>query len=311
LPLRSGKNCGEYILETGKRAEMLEVKAPAKINLTLEVLTRMEDGFHGIRSIAQTINLCDTLLFQPSDGDQFSCGDGDWSSGQSLIGKTVTLLRDTVGCSRGVSIDVIKEIPLLSGLGGDSSDAAATLVGLNRLWCLRLSRHDMLSMAERLGSDVSFFLYGGTALLESRGELVTPLPSFPHTWVVLLLPPVARIPGKTRRLYGNIKVDNYSKGAATERLVALLNQGGDIASSTLFNVFDDFALDSFPGLKPYWDRFLDAGAGEIHLAGSGPVLFSLVKNRTRGEKIQRRLEKLGVSSYLTDTRDRSGDILTG
>jgi len=280
---------------------MIEVLAPAKLNLTLEVLARRVNGFHEIRSVAQTINLCDTLRFRLSDSTRFSCADIDWSAAESLIARTVNLLREAVGCSKGALIEVDKRIPLLSGLSGDSSDAAATLCGLNRLWGLGLSQEELLGLAARLGSDVTFFLYGGTALLEGRGEAVTSLPPFPHTWVVLVLPPVPRMPGKTARLYGGIRASHYSDGSVTDRLVACLTKGGEAAPSFLFNVFDEVAPGSFSDLELCWQQFLEAGAREVHLAGSGPVLFSLVRDRARAEEICHRLSKLGLKPYLTDT----------
>ncbi len=280
---------------------MLELMAPAKLNLTLEILARGENGFHEIRSVAQTINLCDTIRFRLGESVEFSCSDADWVASESLVSRTVNLLREAVGCSRGVLIEVEKRIPLLSGLSGDSSDAAAALRGLNRLWELGLSQEELLGLAARLGSDVTFFLYGGTALLEGRGEAVTSLPPFPHNWVVLVLPPVPRMPGKTARLYSGIRESHYSDGSITDRLVACLNQGGGIPSSLLFNVFDEVAPGSFPGLESYRQQFLEAGAPEVHLAGSGPVLFSLVRDRVGAEEICQHLSELGLKHYLTDT----------
>jgi len=265
---------------------MLEVMAPAKLNLTLEVLAKRENGFHEIRSVAQTINLCDTLRFRLSDSTRVSCADTDWSAAESLIAKAVSLLREAAGCSKGVLIEVDKRIPLLSGLSGDSSDAAATLCGLNRLWGLGLSQGELLGLAARLGSDVAFFLHGGTALLEGRGEAVTSLPPFPHTWVVLVLPPVSRMPG----------------------LVACLTKGGEAGPPFLFNVFEEVAPGGFSDLELYWQQFLGAGAREIHLAGSGPALFSLVRDRARAKEICHRLSKLGLKPYLTDTLADSGNI---
>ena len=106
---------------------MLTVLAPAKLNLTLEVLGKRPDGYHEVRSVIQTINLCDSLNFKTSQNISFRSSMTDWASEKSLVSRAVSLLQETTGCSDGVSIEVIKRIPLMSGLGGDSSDAAATL----------------------------------------------------------------------------------------------------------------------------------------------------------------------------------------
>ncbi|MFC1981580.1 4-(cytidine 5'-diphospho)-2-C-methyl-D-erythritol kinase [Chloroflexota bacterium] len=159
---------------------MLTVPAPAKLNLTLEVLGKRPDGFHEIRSVIQAINLCDSLRFQLSQEVTVKSDMPDWSAEESLVSKAASLLQRTTGCSKGASIEVEKLIPLISGLGGDSSDAAAALRGLNQLWKLGLTQEKLVGLAAQLGSDVAFFLYGGTALAEGRGELVTPLPPPPQ-----------------------------------------------------------------------------------------------------------------------------------
>lgn len=280
---------------------MPTLQAPAKFNLTLEVLAKRRDGFHEIRSVIQTINLCDSLRFQLSQNIEFSSDESNWVPEESLVSRAASLLQEVTGCGRGAMIEVNKRIPLLSGLGGDSSDAAATLRGLNELWGLGLSQGKLLELAAQLGSDVAFFLYGGTALVEGRGEMVTSLPSLSPMRVVLLLPQVPRISGKTKRLYAKLKASHYTGGQITDRLVARLTGGGEVIPSMLFNVFDDVARDSFIGLKEYWEQFLRVGAREVHLAGSGPALFTIMEDRAQAEKIYRHLQEQGLESYLLET----------
>ena len=190
---------------------------------------------------------------------------------------------------------------MLSGLGGDSSDAAATLRGLNQLWGLALTPGRLAELASRLGSDVAFFLYGGTALIEGRGEVISPLPPLPQMWVVLLVPPVPRLTGKTGRLYASLKAGYYTDGQITDRLVALLTKGEEMAPANLFNVFGSVASEIFDGLGESRQQFLNAGAKEVHLAGSGPALFTLVKDRVQAEKIYNNLQQKGLESYLVET----------
>lgn len=283
---------------------MLTILAPAKLNLTLEVLAKRPDGFHEIRSLIQAINLCDTLHFRLSRNVEFSCVEPGWIPAQSLVSKATGLLQKTTGCAKGVTIEVEKRIPLISGLSGDSSDAAATLCGLNRLWGLGLALPELVELAAQLGSDVAFFLYGGTTLAEGRGEKVTPLSSLSHMWVVVMLPPVTRKLGKTGRLYASLKPCYYTRGEITDKLSTLLAEGNsseEILIDQLFNVLDDVAPDNFAGLGDYWQQFLCAGARQVHLAGSGPALFTLVKDKVQAEKIYRNLQKQGLESYLTDT----------
>jgi 4-diphosphocytidyl-2-C-methyl-D-erythritol kinase len=280
---------------------MLTVLAPAKVNLTLEVLSKRPDGFHEIRSVIQTIDLCDSLGFQSSQNVTFKSDMPDWVAEESLVSKVVTLLQQTTGCSKGVVIEVKKRIPLLSGLGGDSSDAAAVLRGLNQLWGLELSLEGLFKLARQLGSDVSFFLYGGTALVEGRGEIVTPLPPLPHWWVVLAIPPVPRLAGKTKLLYESLKANHYTDGQITQRLVEELKTGGEFEPSFLFNTFENVAFTRFSGLGVSREHFVKIGATDVHLAGSGPALFTMVEDKDKAEELCILLQNQRLEPYLTET----------
>jgi len=280
---------------------MLTVLAPAKINLTLEVLAKRQDGFHEIRSVIQTINLCDSLSFQLSQDITFEPDMPDWIAEESLVSRAVSLLKETTGCSEGVTVEVKKRIPMMSGLGGDSSDAAAVLRGLNQLWGLNLSKDKLLELARQLGSDVAFFLYGGTALVEGRGEIVTPLPPLPHRWVVLAIPPVPRLPGKTKQLYESLGANHYTDGQITQRLAEELKAGGEFTSSLLFNTFENVAFTSFAGLDVSRSHFVKIGAADVHLAGSGPALFTVVKDKDKAEELCILLQNQRLEPYLTET----------
>jgi 4-diphosphocytidyl-2-C-methyl-D-erythritol kinase len=280
---------------------MLTLLAPAKINLTLEVLAKRRDGFHEIRSVILTINLCDSLHFQLSQNIEFKCDMPKWIPEESLVSKATSLLQEVTGCTKGATIEINRRIPLMSGLGGDSSDAAAILRGLNKLWELSLSPGELLELAARLGSDVAYFLYGGTALVEGRGEIVIPLPPLPHMWVVVMMPPVPLLPGKTGRLYASLNATHYTDGQITKRLVALLTKGNEVIPSNLFNVFDDVAYDNFSGLGGYWKQFSEAGASSVHRAGSGPALFTLIKDKSQAEELYICLQQQGLECYLTET----------
>ena len=280
---------------------MITILAPAKLNLTLEVLAKRQDGFHEVRSVIQTINLGDSLSFQSGQNIEFKSNLPDWIAEESLVSKAANLLQQATGCSKGVTIEVKKRIPLLSGLGGDSSDAAATLRGLNQLWELGLPSAKLVELARQLGSDVAFFLYGGTALVEGRGELVTPLPPLPHRWVVLAVPPVPRLPGKTKQLYASLKASYFTDGWITERLVGELKAGKEFTSSLLFNTFENVTFTRFSKIGVSRSHIMKMGATDVHLAGSGPALFTLVKDRTQAEELYIHLQQQRLESYLAET----------
>ena len=146
----------------------------------------------------------------------------------------------------------------------------------------------MAEIAARIGTDVPFFVYGGTALAQGRGELVTPLPDMPEAWLVLLVPPFS-LPEKTKRMYGALTPADFSDGSRSEALVRRIQQGGRIRDGWLHNAFQRAAYQTFPGLASYRDALLTAGARRVHLAGSGPALFALTSGEEEARQLQRRL----------------------
>ncbi|MFC2066796.1 4-(cytidine 5'-diphospho)-2-C-methyl-D-erythritol kinase [Chloroflexota bacterium] len=280
---------------------MLTFPAPAKLNLTLEVLGKRPDGFHEIRSIMQTVNLCDSLKFHPGNSLIINSAMPGWNAEESLVSRAASLLRETTGCPKGAAVEVEKRIPLVSGLGGDSSDAAATLLGLNKLWELDLTREKLLELAAQLGSDVSFFLHGGTVMAEGRGEIVTPLPPLPTMWAVLIVPDVPRLPGKTKRLYESLKPGHYTDGQITARLAAALREGNKITPQFLFNTFENVAFADFNIRRVYVEHLIKLGAPHVHLAGSGPTLFTLLKDGEQAEDLYIRCKNQGMEAYLVGT----------
>ena len=280
---------------------MLTVLAAAKINLTLEVLGERPDGYHEIRGVIQSIDLCDRLHFRLSRNIKFRCDSPSFVWEESLISHATALLQQATGCAKGATIEITKRIPLSSGLGGDSSGAAATLWGLNKLWELGLSLKELTELALRLGSDVPFFLYGGTALVEGRGEKITPLPPLPRRWVVLMIPDVPRLPEKTKRLYASLKPKHYTDGQITENFIKALKGGKELKPLLLFNTFENVAFEQFTGLKVYKEHFIKLGAQNVHLTGSGPALFTMTKDKAKAEKLYGYLQQQSVECYLADT----------
>ena len=280
---------------------MLTVTAPAKLNLTLEVLGKRPDGYHEIKSVLQTIDLSDTLHFESATGITFQCDMPGWSAEASLVSKAVDLLKKETGNRQGAAIVIEKRIPLMSGLGGDSSGAAAVLRALDELWGLGLPPEKLSGIAARLGSDVAFFLHGSTALAEGRGEKVTPLPSLPEMWVALVVPDTPLEPGKTARMYAALKPAHYTDGGITQKLAAALTKGQRFNPSRLFNTFENVAFNSFPGLNIYKEHLLKLGASHVHLAGSGPALFTMFESKEKAADLCRRCRDQGMNALLVAT----------
>jgi 4-diphosphocytidyl-2-C-methyl-D-erythritol kinase len=280
---------------------MLKYRAPAKINLVLEVLGKRDDGYHEIRSLVQTVNLCDNLAFEIADDISLECIEPALQTKDNLVIRAAELLREASGSNKGARIRLEKHIPWGAGLGGGSSDAAATLLALNGLWELKLTVSNLVELAARLGSDVPFFIHGGAALIEGRGEKVTTLPPSPPAHFVLMLPSLPKITDKTRRLYSLLDRRHFTDGSRVEKAVKFWSQHKQLGSSLFFNVFDEVAFGAFPGLEDYWRRFEEAGAENIHLAGSGSALFSAADIETRANQIQRRLRRHKLQAYAVST----------
>ncbi len=284
---------------------MLTVHAYAKINLTLEVLGKRNDGYHEIASVLQTIDLADVLSFEPSDELKFACRDFDGVRSDLLeesILKVAGLLRGETGCNSGALIRMEHlDIPRAAGLGSSSTDSAAVLKGLNELWALGLSLDDLTRLAANLGSDTPFFIRGGTALAEGRGEKITPLPSPDPVWLLLLNPPVLPFSDKTAKMYGMLTPSHFDDGNSTRNLVVTLLQGTSLNFNLLCNTFENVAFGFFPGLDEYRHGFLNAGVERVHLAGAGPTLFSLVPNKAQGEALANLLGNDGLQTFLVRT----------
>ena len=275
---------------------MLTVYAPAKVNLVLEVLGK-DDDYHRISSIMQSIDLCDVLNFQLDDEIRFEC-DEPGLRRDNLVMRAAVLLKESTKCSLGARIELRKHIPWGVGLGGGSSDAAATLLALNELWGLKLPHYMLVRLASKLGSDVPFFIHKGTALVEGRGEKVTPLPSLASTSFVLLVPPLSKIPGKTKQMYGNLRVADFTGGQFIEAALSSLRERKTIEHHLMFNVFEKVAFDFFAGLDKYRKTLEEAGARGVHLAGSGPCLFTFFSERGEAAELFSRLKKQRLECYL-------------
>jgi len=249
----------------------MRLRAAAKINWVLEVLGRRDDGYHEMRSLMQTMGPCDALELTVGERLNLEVEGAEQPLQDNLVLRAAALLE---GGASGAHIRLTKRIPEAAGLGGGSSDAAAALRGLNELWRLDYGDAQLVEMAVGIGSDVAFFIHGGTALAEGRGERVIPLPDLSPLWLVLLVPPF-RLPEKTRRMYDALRPVDFTDGHRAEALQRRLQRGLPIVDADLHNAFERVAYEVFQGLDTYRDALLAAGARRAHLAGSGPSLFAV------------------------------------
>jgi len=258
----------------------LHLFAPAKVNWTLEVLGRREDGYHEVMTILQTLDIGDRVTLSPDDEVQVRLsgrvgGLAEEPPEQNLALRAAMALRQEVGGKGpGALIELEKVVPAAAGLGGGSSDAAAVLRGLNALWGLGLSLEELSVIGSRLGADVPFFLHGGTAQASGRGEDVAPLPDVPSRRLLIVVPP-GSFSRKTAEMYRRLTPEHYTGGERTRRLVDKLTAGGSVADDDIFNVFERVLAGAVPAAAVI-ERCREAGLGRPHLAGSGPAFFFLL-----------------------------------
>lgn len=270
---------------------MITRAAPAKLNLTLEVLGRRPDGYHALRTIMQTISLADQLTVTSAANLTFTCDDPALGGPDNLVLRAATALRQAAAVTAGAHITLEKHIPTAAGLGGGSSDAAAALLALRELWALDWPRERLAALAAAIGSDVPFFLWGGTALAEGRGERITPLPPLGAFWFVLL-PGDGTPPDKTRRIFAATTPADYGDGSATDRLRAQLERGS-VDPAGFVNTLSGPAERTFGGLAAARAALLAAGARNVLLSGAGPTLFATTTNREEAEQLARTLRASG------------------
>ncbi len=272
----------------------LRLLAPAKVNLAFEVLGRRADGYHEVRTVLQSLSLADELTFEASDALSLTVEpEGAAPVEENLVLAAARLLQRETGVSTGASVHLAKRIPTAGGLGGGSSDAAIALLGLRRLWGLALDADALRGLAARLGSDVPFFVSGGTALGEGRGERLTPLPT-PEGEAVVAVPDASRPRDKTAQMYGLLTPEHYTDGSATADVERRLNSGEPL-DARVVNAFDAVGAEAYPSYTGLCAAFESVGLRPA-LCGAGPSMFAPADAGTASVLAERVAERAGCSA---------------
>ncbi len=278
----------------------LQIPAYAKINLTLEVIGRRDDGYHDVATILQTVDLSDTLTLEAAGALTVECDDPDLSGENNIVWQAAVALARHAGVAPEARIRIAKRIPSAAGLGGGSADAAAALRGLNRLWGLDLPPDELAAVAAGLGSDVPFLLTGGTALGTGRGDELAALPDLPAI-EILLVAPADTIAAKTPTLYRALTPADFSDGRHTQRIAGVSAAGGPLTSADCRNAFERAALGIFPGLAGVWETVASLAQHPPRLSGAGPALFCRPSSESERRTVAVALRNRGATAYLVRT----------
>lgn len=261
------------------------IKAPAKINLSLDVLYKRDDGFHELEMIMTTIDLADRIELELLDENRIVVQSQTRfvpDDERNLAYKAASLVKDRFSINKGVAIKIDKNIPVAAGLGGGSSDAAAVLRGLNKLWNLQLSIDELAQLGAEIGSDVSFCVYDGTALAKGKGEVITPLPAPPKCWVVLAKPSIGVSTGE---IYKKLELENLEHPDTQAMLEAINTSNYEKMCRNLSNVLESVTLNLHPEVKQIKRDMKRFGADAVLMSGSGPTVFALVQHDSRMQRI--------------------------
>lgn len=285
----------------------LRLEALAKINLGLEILGRRDDGFHEIVSVTQVISLADTLEARPSDRLTVEMTPPLVDDSENLVRRAAEALAAHAGRPAHAHLHITKRVPLAAGLGGGSSDAAAALRLLDRLWHTHLTERRLQRIAADLGSDVPLFLAGGTALIRGRGETVVKQPALRPFWLVLVSPELSP-PDKTRALYRALHPTEWGDGARTLRLAATASAGVRIEDADLVNSFNGPAARIYPGFLELRARVQLLARRPVHLTGAGPSLFAIFPSEEAAQAAAARMSTTGLPTQVARSIARRPSI---
>lgn len=287
----------------------MKLRAFAKINLGLDVIRRREDGYHDVRMIMQTIQMYDQLEMEKK-GSKGIALTTNLSyipvNENNLVYKAAKLLMNQYQIQEGVSIHLNKFIPVAAGMAGGSSDAAAALVGMNKLFRLGMSKEELMKVGVKIGADVPYCIMRGTALSEGIGEKLTALPSLPACYILIGKPGVSV---STKFVYTNLKLDEKTKHPDIDGMLDAL-QRQDLYGITdrMENVLESVTVPAYPVIQEIKDHMKAHGALNALMSGSGPTVFGIFDDKKKAEFACEKLKESGLTrqTFLTTAFNHGG-----
>jgi 4-diphosphocytidyl-2-C-methyl-D-erythritol kinase len=281
---------------------LIKLRAYAKINLGLDVVRRREDGYHEVKMIMQTIGLYDKLIINILDNPSIKVTTNLHYlpvDENNLVYKAAAMMREQYGLEQGILINLEKKIPVAAGLAGGSSDAAATLHGINKLFKLKLTKEELMKLGVRLGADVPYCILRGTALSEGIGEVLTPLKPFPSCHVLLVKPPINV---STKYVYENLHLDTTTKHPDIDGIITHINKNDLYSATKLFdNLLETVTTNDYPIINEIKADMIKLGAITSLMSGSGPTVFGIFDDYKKAKDAFYHFKSgdIGKQIYLT------------
>lgn len=284
-------------------------KAPAKINLAIDVLSKRPDGFHDVKMIMQSIALYDTISLKPVHGGKITVSSDTKripEDNTNIAYKTAEYIRHKYNVKSGVEIFIEKNIPVAAGLAGGSTDAAAVLNLLDKAWNLKLTKTEILEAAKRLGSDVPFCVAGGTALAEGLGEKLTPLRAMPESYILLAKPDMDI---STQEVYEGIDTEEILERPDIDAMIKAINDGSlTQIGKNLSNVLEYVTIKKCPFIKDIKEKLIEYGALGSVMSGSGPTVFGLFDDQASAYNAYEHIKQMVNEIFVVKPLPSGWDI---
>lgn len=287
----------------GVKGTMIKQKAYAKVNIGLDVLRRRPDGYHDLKMIMQTVDICDDLTFEKSSepGIRLRIDGADLPADENnLVCRAAALLMEEKRIGEGVSITLMKRIPIAAGMAGGSADAAATMRGLNILFQMGYSVEELRRLGVKLGADIPYCITGGTMLSEGIGDVLTPLTAPPDCYLVVAKPD---IDVSTAFVYQNLQADSLPFHPDIDGMAKAL-ASGDLQGITdrMGNVLETVTVREYPVIDRIKKRMCGLGAENALMSGSGPTVFGIYREKETADKAAEVIEKEKLAGAVFSTR---------
>lgn len=280
----------------------IKLKARAKINISLDVLNRRDDGYHEVEMIMQTVNLYDQLLIKPIEENKIIIKTNLPflpTDERNLVHKVIAYMKDMYNITDGVFVNLYKVIPVAAGLAGGSTDAGAAIIGINKLFGLKLSFGELLTIGGKFGADIPYCMIGGTAIARGIGADIEYLDNFPSCNIVIAKP---KFSVSTAFVYNNLKLDKLEKHPDNNLLIkAIKDKNLKLIGSNLCNVLESVTINEYPEIEDIKNFLITNGAVGSLMSGSGPSVFGLFESKKDALNAAKKLKLSNKAKYVYTT----------